>query len=255
MLVKISKRWRSVAARVCLGSAVVLASCINDKGTAPKNGNVTVRTVNASPDAGSVNVMLNSTTAVAGAGFLADTALGVASGSYTFGVNRSGAGAALVTTPVTFSYGSTYDMIVAGTATGASPTVQLIGGINPPPSFDLTSLAAVRLFNAMADTGSVFGSDSVSVYFTDATDKIGNAKLLYLNMPQFGTGTVNGNGSPIYFSVEPGTYHIIVTSYSDTTKIAADSTVTFAAGQIRTIVAGPSKNQASGSIVVIPDSN
>jgi hypothetical protein len=255
MLVRNRRRAMQVAVGVLASGAILLAGCVSDKGTAPKHGNVTVRAVNVSPDAGNVDIMINQTLAVGAAPFLADTALSVASGTYTVGFDSAGTALALLSAPVVLSAGSTYDLIMAGAATGSSPNVQLLGGINPPPAIDLTTLAAVRIFNAFADTGSVFGGDTVSIFFTDATDKIGNAKLVYASMPQFASAAVDGNGSPIYVSVDPGTYHVIVTSHSDTTKIAADAVVTLAAGQVRTVIAASSPNRAAGTVVVVPDAN
>jgi hypothetical protein len=255
MLVRNRCRAMQVAAGVLASGAILLAGCVSDKGTAPKQGNVTVRAVNVSPDAGNVDVVINQTVAVAAAPFLADTALSVASGTYTVGFDSAGTTLALVSAPVVLSAGSAYDLIMAGAATGSSRNVQLLGGINPPPTIDLATFAAVRIFNALADTGTVFGGDTVSIYFTDSTDKIGNAKLVYANLAQFASAATDGGGSPIYVSVDPGTYHVIVASHSDTTKIAADVVVKLAAGQVRTVIAGPSQNRAAGTVVVVPDAN
>lgn len=246
---------RRLAALALACAAVGVAACVKDGGTTPKSGAVGVRAINVSPDAGPVTVMIDHTVAVAQAPFLIDTLLSVPSGAHTVAFDSAGTTMAIWSAALEFGLGTSYDLILAGTATGASPTAQLLGGTNPPAgTIDLSTLAAVRLFNAVADTGHLFG-DSINVYFTDSTDQLANTKLRYAGMHPYTSAALNGNGAPVYFSVEPGTYHVIVTSPIDTTQVAADSLVVLTAGEVRTIIAAPSQNQASGNLVIVRDAN
>jgi uncharacterized protein DUF4397 len=254
--------WAHLRRRLCALTATTavttgLAACVRDAGPSPKTGTGTVRYVNASADAGVLNVMLDKAVAVANLPFLADTPLSVSSGAHSLAVTASAPSATSIpATAVAVTPGAIYDFIVAGAATGATPTLQLIGGgPTPPPSVNLATLAAFRLYNAVADTGAAFGSGAVDVYFTDATGAFATAKYAFAGLALFASPLTSANGNGIYFAVVPGTYHVKVTAPGDTTTVAVDSTWMVIAGQVRTVIAAPSANQASGNLVLIRDAN
>jgi hypothetical protein len=250
-------RHRRLGTLTAAAATVALAACVRDAGPAPKPGAGTLRYVNASPDAGVLTVTLDNSVAVANLNFLADTPTSTPNGVHTLVVTASAPSAASIpATPIAVSPGTVNEFIFAGTATGANPTFQLIGGgPNPPPSVDLTTLAAFRLYNAVADTGAAFGSGAVDVYFTDTTGAFATAKYAFLGLALFTSPVNSANGNGIYFAVLPGTYHVKVTAPGDTTTVAADSTWIVTAGQVRTVVATPSASQASGNLVLIHDAS
>jgi hypothetical protein len=253
--------WAHIRRRLCALTAAAVAAgpaaCVRDAGPSPKTGTGTLQYVNVSPDAGVLSVMLDNAVAVANLPFLADTPSSVPNGAHSLAVTASAPPAASISaTAVAVTPGAMYDFIVAGTATGATPTLQLIGGgPTPPPSVDLSTLAAFRLYNAVADTGAAFGTGAVDVYFTDATGAFATAKYAFPGLALFASPVTSANGNGVYFAVVPGTYHVKMTAPGDTTTVAADSTWIVAAGQVRTVVAAPSANQASGNLVLIRDAN
>jgi hypothetical protein len=248
---------RRLSALVAAVGTAALAACVRDAGSAPKTGAGTVRYLNASPDAGPLTIMVDNAVGIASLPFLVDTPSSVANGAHSLAVAASAPSAASIApTAIAVSPSADYDFIVAGSATGASTTLQLMGGgPNPPPSVDLTTLAAVRLYNAVADTGAAFGTGAVDVYFTDSTGAFATAKYAFAGLALFASAVTSANGNGIYFAVVPGKYHVKVTAPGDTTTLAVDSTWTIAAGQVRTVVAAPSTNQASGNLALIRDAN
>jgi hypothetical protein len=255
MFARAHLRRRLSALMAAIGT-VALGACVRDAGPAPKTGAGTLRYLNASPDAGPLTIMVDNAVGVASLPFLADTPSSVSSGAHSLAVAASASAASIAPTAIAVSPSAGYDFIIAGSATGASSTLQLMGGgPNPPPSVDLTTLAAVRLYNAVADTGAAFGTGAVDVYFTDSTGAFATAKYAFPGLALFASAVTSANGNGIYFAVVPGKYHVKVTAPGDTTTLAVDSTWTIAAGQVRTVVAAPSTNQASGNLALIRDGN
>jgi hypothetical protein len=233
-----------------------MAACVHDEGPTPATGDGTVRYFNASPDAGPLHITLDSATAIAALPFLVDSPSTVAAGAHSLAVAASApAGTSVGPMAIAVTPSAVYDFIVAGTATGGSPTLQLLGGgPNPPPSVDLTRLAAFRLYNAMADTGA-FASDSVDVYFTTSTGAFATAKYIFAGLAPFASAATSANGNGVYFAVVPGDYHVKVTAPGDTTKVAVDSAWSVTAGQVRTVVVAPSADQASANLALIRDAD
>jgi hypothetical protein len=75
--------------------------------------------------------------------------------------------------------------------------------------------------------------------------------------PELWCGSTAGSDLPLSnaYSRPRRHYHVIVASPIDTIKIAADSLVVLTAGEVRTIIAAPSQNQASGNLVIVRDAN
>jgi hypothetical protein len=111
------------------------------------------------------------------------------------------------------------------------------------------------LYNAVADTGAAFGTGSVDVYFTDSTGTFSTARYAFTSVALFASPATSANGNGIYFAVVPGTYHVKVTAPGDTTTVAVDSTWVITAGQVRTVVAAPSANQAAANLVLVHDAD
>lgn len=251
--------WNAVSRRyvyfvVTTGMAAYLAGCVKDSGAAPKTGAGTVNAAAASPDAGAVTIMIDNSAALASLPFLADTSASVASGSHTIAVNGSAPGAAPITnTAIQIASGATYDYILARLATGGGSNLQLLGGVNPPTSIDPAANAAVRFYNAIADTGAL--ASTADIYVADSTGAFATAKYAYTGLALFASPVTSAGGNGIYAALPPGTYHVKVTVPGDTTKVVADSTWASSAGQVRTIVAAPSANQAGATLIKIRDAN
>ncbi len=239
----------SAATRLTIG-LLALTACVSDKSAAPKPGMGVVRVIQASPDIGLVDVYVDNIKTVARAPFLADTGLPVTSNIHAVAIDPAGIATPAVSGSVNVSPGEGYDLVV----TGPAASLQLLGGHNVVGGIDLSQSAAVRVINALADTGHRYG-DSANIYVTGPTGSFATAPLAYANVHTYAAAAINANGAMVYDAIAPGTYHVKITAPSDTTTVAADSILTLGAGQARTIVVTPGADRSGAAVIIVPDAN
>ena len=99
---------------------------LTDSIAQPATGKATIRLVNASPNAGSVDLSANSTTIVTGKGYKGSSAFITVNGStgYNFSILKTGTTTSLATlNSVTISAGSVYTIWLHGLANGTGASV------------------------------------------------------------------------------------------------------------------------------------
>lgn len=237
-------RW--MIATVWITGAV---ACVKDEG--PVSGaNGKLQLLVATPDAVPENISVDNTVALSSVPFLGQGSTSSSPGFHTLSVTASAG--SIKNSPIGIGANQVYDEIVVGTA--ADGTLQFLGAQNNAPTFDLTKVAGVRMFNAVTvNTDSLFSNhaDSVDIYFLNQAGD--SAKYSYTGIAQFGPANAAAAGVPIYVSVNPGTYRIRGTATGQPTDITVDSTLTFTAGQLRTIVFTTKADRTTGAIAVIAD--
>jgi hypothetical protein len=218
--------------------------CVNDQGPTLPSGAATVRVVQASPDAGSVDVYVNGSKALSSLPFLGDTDVkGVPAGAHTFQVDSAGSTTAALKTPLHLTTGLTYDYVIAGPVSG----LMALGGQNTPAGVDLTKASALRIVQAAADT--VSADTTLDVYLADSTGAFATALYSFPGLHLFAT---SGLG-PAYTSVVPASYQLIITPGGDTTTVRSRTTLTLSTGQVRTIVPVTNATRTTVGVLVLPD--
>lgn len=178
--------------------------------------------MNASVEQPSLEVLLTATTLTA---FLAyPTATPYSSqtpGGYTVHVEPTGTTTKLINQPVVLQNGTSYTFIAAEAAF-ASPALTpiLLTDDNTPPDSGQMKL---RVVNASPDIG------NVDVYAVPPNTGIQNATPIFTNVAFKATAG--------YQSLAAGKYRLCFTATGQKNILIDSGTVSFAAGQIRTVVA------------------
>lgn len=200
-----------------VGVAVLgLAACSDDDDSTGPVATGDVRIVHASPNAPSVDVMVDDAYALTGVAYRgASMFVPVEAGTRRFRVRATGTSTTVIDAQVPITQDESYTILATGLLAGIQPLVA---------ENDLTAPAAgqvkVRVIHAAP------AAAGVDVYVTAPGAALTGPVLT--NVPFRAVSN--------YLSVPAGTYQIRVTP-TGTTTVAIDATVTFTAGQIRTIVA------------------
>lgn len=210
--------FRSIRFLALAGVAVLgLAACSDDDSTGPA-ATAQVRVVHASPNAPNVDVLVDDATALTNVPFRASSAfLDVSAGSRRLRVRAAGTATTVIDATVPFDAQRAYTVLATGLVAGIQPLV-VVDTLTAPA----TGQVKVRVIHGAPAAG------GVDVYVTAPGASLAGSTPVLTNVPFRG---VSG-----YLTVPAGQYQIRVTP-TGTSTVAIDATVTFTAGQIRTIVA------------------
>jgi hypothetical protein len=195
-----------------------------------------VRFVNASSDAGSVDVAVDGKTVASDLLFAAvsptSSYLSISAGTRRVEVRNTGTTTDLINSTIDFGSGRSYTLLASGQATAVPPNIAALlkTDDNSTPASGNVKLRVIH--------DSPGGPDVVDVYVvapgTDITDVTPTISSLAYQQ------------ASNYLSLPAATYEVIVTDSTDGTKDRkSDQMYTLAAGQIRTLV----------TLDVIPASN
>jgi hypothetical protein len=237
---------RAMMSLILIG-ALAAAACSTDKLPVPPSGTGVVNVIQAAPGVGPVNVLLDSVKDAGDVPYLGDTALVATTGLHVIAIARAGSSTPSLSGHVTVSRNVGYDFIAAGPG---PDSMQLVANQNAV-TFDLADSAAVRIYNVVADTAAAFATGSLDIYLIDSAHSLTSPNRAYAGVATYAVALVNN--APVYDDVSPGTYRVVLTAPGDTTTIAADSTITLTAGQVRTIVAAPTADRSAAQLIVVHD--
>lgn len=210
--------FASIRKLALVGVAVLgLAACSDDDPTGVTQ-TAQLRVVHASPDAPNVDVLVDAATPLTNVPFRAFSPfLDVEAGERRIRVRAAGTTTTVIDANLDFAAGQAYTAIATGLLAGLQTLVI---------EDDLTAPAAgqvkVRVVHAAP------AAAGVDVYVTAPGAPLAGATPVLTNVPFTAVSD--------YLTIPAGEYRIRVTP-TGTTTVAIDATVTFAAGQIRTIVA------------------
>lgn len=209
---------RSLRTLTLAGFALLsLAACSDDDSTGA-TATARVRVVHASPNAPAVDVLVDDATALSSVPYRASSDfLSVNAGLRRLRVRAAGTTTTVIDATVSLAAQESYTVLATGLLAGIQPLV-VIDTLTAPAAGQVK----VRVIHgAPAAAG-------VDVYVTAPGANIATATPVLTNVPFRGVSN--------YLTVPAGQYQIRVTP-TGTTTVAIDATVTFTAGQIRTIVA------------------
>ena len=225
MYLKIAQGYGLVKRSQPLGFTVVLlllAAAAGCKSATTVVANAQFRAMNASVEQPSLTVLLSSTTLAASLAYPTATAYTAeAPGGHTLHIEPAGTTTSLVNQPLVFQPGTFYTVIAAQSAF-ASTTLSpiFLTDDNTPPNSGQMEL---RIVNASPDLG------NVDVYVVSPGKGVQNASPTVSNM-----AFTAASG---YQTLAPGSYELYFTAAGQKTILIDSGPVTFAAGQIRTVVA------------------
>ena len=201
-----------------LVGALALAACDDDDPVAPA-GEANVRVVHASPDAPSVDVLVDDTPVLTNVPFrAASDYLAVPSGSRNMKVRVSGTTTVVIDAVATVTDGMAYTVLATGPAASIAPLV-LEDNLADPAAGNMK----LRLVHASPTAG------NVDIYVTAPSADIAALQPTLTNVPF--------RGSSPYLEAPAGTYRVRITPVGTKTVAIDVNNVTLTARQIRTAVA------------------
>lgn len=208
-----------------LGSTLVLlilfagAGC---KSASTIAANAQFRSMNASVEQPSLNVLLTTSTQASDLAYPTASAYSAeAPGGYTLHVEPAGTTTTLINQPLVFQSATFYTFIAAPTAF-ASPNLTpiILTDDNTPPNGGQMKL---RIVNASPDI------NNLDVYIGSPGNGVQNATPAVSNLAF--------QSASAYQSLAPGNYELYFTPTGQKRILIDSGTISFSAGQIRTIVA------------------
>jgi hypothetical protein len=204
--------------RAVLVGALAMAACDDDDPVAPA-GEANVRVVHASPDAPSVDVLVDDAPVLTNVPFkAASDYLAVPSGSRNLKVRVTGTTTIVINADATVTDGMAYTVLATGPAASIAPLVLEDNLANPA-----AGNIKLRLVHASPAAG------NVDIYVTAPNADIAPLQPTLANVPF--------RGSSPYIEVPAGTYRVRITPVGTKTVAIDANNVTLTAGQIRTAVA------------------
>ena len=193
------------------------AACSDDDSTgAPQTARV--RVVHASPNAPSVDVLVDDATALSSVPYrAASDFLTANAGPRRLRVRAAGTTTTVIDATVTLASQESYTVLATG----------LLAGIQPLVVTDTLTAPAAGQVKVRVIHGAPAAA-GVDVYVTAPGAALAGSTPVLTNVPFRGVSN--------YLTVPAGQYQIRVTP-TGTSTVAIDATLTFTAGQIRTIVA------------------
>jgi hypothetical protein len=196
-----------------------LTACSDDDGPAAPVAQAAVRVVHASPNAPNVDVLVDEATALTNVPFIAASgSLDVPAGARRFRVRATGTTTTVIDVTPTLLASTSYTVLATGLLANIQPL--LLTDDRTAPSAGQVKLRVVHAAPAAAN---------VDVYVTAPGADITTATPTLSN--------VAFRGFSSYLAVPAGEYRVRVVDAGTKTPVAIDATLTFAAGQVRTIVA------------------
>lgn len=223
-------------AAIALLSAVALSACDDDDSNNGGAGQAELRVIHASPDAPNVDVIVDGVQVLTEVPFFTASAyLDLQAGSRAIRLEPVGSDTPILEATVSLDDGEAVTLMAVDSAASIEPLV-LTDDLSAPPSGDIK----VRAVHASPAT------ETVDVYVLTPGD------------PLPATPTAQGvayKSASAYVAVPAGDYRLVVTPAGDPTTLAVDVTLTFAAGEIRTIVAHDDAAAPSGVSAVVVEDN
>lgn len=183
------------------------------------NGNASLRVVQASPDTGEVNVLLNSKTISSDIGYAGSTGyISVDSGSPNLQVIPINSSTPIVNETVTLASTSNSTVIVANYAANVEGLV-LSDNNTDPPSGDVQ----LRVVNAAP------GISTADVYFVPSGSSLATIAPIITSL--------GFESASSYETLTAGTYQIFLTVPGTKNAYFSTGQITLTSGQIRTVVA------------------
>jgi hypothetical protein len=224
---------------LALAAAVFTAGCSDDddSGTGPTT-EAGVRVVHASPDAPSVDVLVDDAQVLTAVPYLGSSSyLDVPSGTRNVKVNATGTSTTVIDTDLQLAVGTDYTVIAGGLVSSIEPLV-LTDDRTAPPAGNVKVRAVHGAPSAPA----------VDVYVTEPGADIATATPVLTSVP-FGAASD-------YLSVPAGDYQVRVTPAGSKTVVIDSGSLTLAAGQVRTALAVDSPGGgAPFDLLVLADLN
>jgi hypothetical protein len=214
-----------IGAAICiLGATLLTAGCGGGGGTA------SLRVVQASPDEGSVNVIVNSKTISTDIGYAGNTGYqSISSGSPNLQIVPTSSSTPIINQNLTIAASSETTVIVANYSANIEGLV-LTDNNTDPPSGDIQ----LRVVNASPGIG------SADVYFVPSGSSLSSIAPI---ITALGFETASS-----YQTLTAGTYQVFLTVPGTKNAYLSTGQITLTGGQIRTIVA---INGASGGYTSI----
>jgi hypothetical protein len=200
-------------------SVAALAACSDDDDPIAPALQASVRVVHASPNAPNVDVLVDDATALTNVPFIAASGyLDVAPGARRLRVRATGTTTTVIDVTPTLTAGTSYTVLATGLLASIQPL--LLTDDRTAPAAGQVKLRVVHAAPA---------AGNVDVYVTAPGADINTTAPTLTN--------VAFRGFSSYLSVPAGEYRVRVVGTGTKTPVAIDATLTFAAGQVRTIVA------------------
>jgi hypothetical protein len=220
-----------------LAAAAFATACSDDDSTGPET-EAQVRVVHASPDAPSVDVLVDDALVLSGVPYLGASAyLDVPAGTRNVKVNAAGTSTTVIDADVNLATGIDYTVIAAGLVSDIAPIVL---------EDDLTAPS-----NGNVKVRAVHGAPSapaVDIYVTAPGADLATATPVLTGVP-FGAASD-------YLSVPAGDYQLRITPAGSKTVVIDTGSLTLVAGQIRTAIAVDSPGGgAPFDLLVLADLN
>ncbi|TFG39340.1 MAG: DUF4397 domain-containing protein [Candidatus Aminicenantes bacterium] len=210
--------FRKITALTFLGLALVAGACSDDNGNGPGK-NAFVRVVHASPDAPSVDVLVDDQVVLSDVQYQEFSGyLTVPKGMHNIKVNVAGGGATVIDADVDLAAGEYYTAIASNLAASITPLV-LVDDLKAPPAGN----AKVRLVHGAPSAG------LVDIYVTAPGADI---STLNPNVANFGFQDETG-----YIDLPVGTYQVQVTLAGTKTVAIDTGALPLPAGFIATAIA------------------
>jgi hypothetical protein len=231
---KIFKWWPGIGILVLAGA--VLAGCGSGGGS---SGNASLRLANATLTHSSLDLLINSSSAVTGvAADAVSSYFSPSSGSVTLQINDSGSGTALATTIPTLAGGAHYTLL-AYESGGVVKTAMLNEDFATPT----TNSVQIRVYDAAVSAG------KLDVYITANGSSCASSQL---GTPSVSFTSITAPVSTSLLTFSPGTYRVCVTAFGNKSDLRMNAAVVLTSQQIATVVLTPTTGGSllNGSTVV-----
>jgi len=217
-----SNRWLGVG----IGVLCILGAGLLAVGCGSSNAQSELRVLNASPNVGSIDVLVDTATVASDIGYATATSyISIKSGSRDLQINTTGTTTSLLTATLSIGESTQTTVIVANYAANLGAVV-LADSTTAPVS----GSAQIRVVNAAPNMG------PVDIYIVPSGTDLATTTPVATAVA-FETGTD-------YVTETAGTYHIFFTVTGSTFAYLDSGAISFGSGQNRTVVA---LNSPSGS--------
>lgn len=194
----------------------IIAGCGGGGSSSTSNTSPEIRFVQAAPNEGNSNILIDSTTAAninygAATSYLTET-----QGSHHIQFEPNGSSAVYVDQTLSLSNGTNTTLVVSGVSPIATNT------FTDENTVSTTGDASVRVINAAVNMG------AADVYIVPSGTSIANVTPTVSSLA-FQSGTS-------YQDIAPGSYEVFLTMPGTKSSFTSTGTITLTAGQIRTFV-------------------
>lgn len=220
-----------VAAIALLFSAIALSACEDDEA-----GQATLRMVHASPDAPNVDVIVGTLQVLTDVPFFTASAyVDIAAGEQNVRIEAVGTDTPLIDATLPLDDGDAATVLIVDSLASIEPMF-LDDDLSAPPAGQFK----VRAVHASPATG------TIDLYVFPAASPLPGAPSV---------ADVEYKTASAYVTVPVGQYRLVVTPANDPGTLAVDLTLTFAEGEIRTLIARDNAAAPEGVSVEVVEDN